>query len=65
LQQITGISGSEAIQFINSFRDAPAKFKEIYTSIKAELTGTEKGKKTVPENKDIDKKNIDKKTDSK
>ena len=56
LQQITGISGSEAIEFINSFRDNPAEFKEIYTSVKAELTGTEKEKKTVSENKNIDKK---------
>jgi|GEM_PF-2893898 hypothetical protein len=56
LQQITGISGSEAIQFINSFRDNPAEFKVIYTSIKAELTGTKKEKETVSENKKIEKK---------
>jgi hypothetical protein len=55
LQQITGISGSEAIQFINSFRDAPAEFKKIYTSVKAELTGTEE-KQKVAGDKDIDKK---------
>ena len=56
LQQITGISGSEVIEFINSFRENPKEFKEIYTSIKAELTGAEKDKKKVEENKDIDKK---------
>lgn len=56
LQQITGICGSEAIQFIDSFRNNPAEFKEIYTFIKAELTGTDKEKKRMPGNNDIDKK---------
>ncbi len=55
LQQITGISGSDAIRFINSYRDKPAEFKKIYASIKAELTGTEK--EDVLGKKNIDKKN--------
>lgn len=54
LQHITGISGSEAILFINSFRENPAEFKKIYNSVKAKLTGTEK--QDLPGKNDFDKK---------
>ncbi len=56
LQKITGISSSEAIQLISSFRDRPEEFKQIHLSIKAELTGVEKDGREALENKTAEKK---------
>lgn len=47
LQQLTGISGPEALQFVESFRNNPAGFNKIFAAIIDELTGTGKGEKEV------------------